>query len=285
MSEPIDHHYLPVFYLRQWCNSEGRLFRYHRPHHRVVASSITPKSTGYEPSLYTLEDYPPEQRQVIEKQFMGPIVDDPASKALKILIERDRQKMTEEMRVAWTRFLMSMRLRDPHTLSEVTALARQIVKTNLSKPDQEYLQAKSDSDPPTLYEWVEKHAPHVIKNIGKAFLPGLIDHEKIGDHIINMQWSTFELSKSSVTLLTGDRPFITTEGLADTKCVLAFPLAPRFLFVATNGPEVAQRLVAIGETQMAEATNVNIVAQAQKHVYGDSARHLRFVENRLSSKL
>ena len=48
--------------------------------------------------------------------------------------------------------------------------------------DPEYLVVKDKGDPDTLYEWVVKHVPHVIENVGKTFLPGVIDHEQIGDH-------------------------------------------------------------------------------------------------------
>src|SRR5260370_27643245 len=86
MSEPINHHYLPVFYLRQWCNAAGKVMRYYRPHRNVVASPITPENTGYEPSLYSLDRYQPEHRQAIDKQFFCPIVDEPAPHALAVLV-------------------------------------------------------------------------------------------------------------------------------------------------------------------------------------------------------
>jgi hypothetical protein len=58
MSHPINHHYLPVFYLRQWRNANGKVIRYHRPYKDVVASPIAPNNTGYEPGLYTLHGLP-----------------------------------------------------------------------------------------------------------------------------------------------------------------------------------------------------------------------------------
>jgi hypothetical protein len=105
MSLPINHHYLPVFFLSQWCNAVGKVVRYYRPCKAVVASPIAPENTGYEPGLYTLFGYPPDKAQAIETEFMGPHVDGPASKALKILIAPDFSGMTDEMRVDWTRFL------------------------------------------------------------------------------------------------------------------------------------------------------------------------------------
>src|SRR5258708_30589770 len=104
MSEPINHHYLPVFYLRQWCNAAGKVVRYYRPHRAVVASPITPENTGYEPALYSLDGYPSEHRQAIEKQFFGPIIDEPASRTLAVVLEPKPTKPAPEHRIASDRF-------------------------------------------------------------------------------------------------------------------------------------------------------------------------------------
>src|SRR5215469_10644935 len=143
MSHPIDHHFLPVFYLCRWCNAKCKVIRYYRPYKDVVASPIAPRNTGYEPGLYTLFGYPPEQAQMIETEFMGPHIDTPASSALKILLARDSSRMTEDVRVSWTRFLIAMRFRDPHSVAELGTQA-----ANLLKDDDPYYQTfKKEVDP------------------------------------------------------------------------------------------------------------------------------------------
>jgi hypothetical protein len=283
VSEPIKHHYLPVFYLNRWRNAEGRVIRYYRPqpHKAVVASPITPDNTGYERFLYTLHGNPPGEEQVIEKDFMARRVDEPASRAIEILIERDGSRVTEEIRIAWTLFLMAMRLRDPRSLDELTTMALNILKKNLLSDTEEYLAMKREGDPSNGYEWLEKNAPHFLPNIGKIFLSGLIDNEKLGDQIINMRWAVRDLRGSSLTLLTGDRPFIATHGLADPRCMLAFPLSPEFLFIATNNQERRQELLSLPMTRITRGANALIVGQATKSVYGRSTTALRFVESRL----
>src|SRR5712675_652356 len=76
-----------------------------------VTSRIGPKHTGYEPRLYSLEGYLEEQQQAIEEHFFAVGVDGPASQALKVLIAGDLTKLTDELGVAWTRFLMAARAR------------------------------------------------------------------------------------------------------------------------------------------------------------------------------
>lgn len=281
MSEPTNHHYLPVFYLSQWCNAAGEVVRYYRPYRQVVASPITPENTGYEPFLYSLDGYAPEYRQAVEKNFMAPRVDGPASDALKILLARKGPNLSDETRTDWTRFLMSMGLRDPATLVKIKNDVRRSFEAKLLIDPEEYLAARGESNHPTLLAWVEAHAPALLPSIGTLFLPDLIENEQIGTVIIRMRWATMDLSSSAVTLLTSDRPYIRTHGLKDPRCILVLPLSPRFAFVATHDIEHQQELLKFGTTRLVKSINDRVVSQAVKHVYGVSDLHLRFVENRL----
>jgi hypothetical protein len=280
MGEPVNHHYLPVFYLRQWCNSEGKVVRYYRPHKDVVHSSITPERTGYEPHLYSLEGYPPDQRQWVEKNYMGPVVDEPASRALRILLARNTPELTAETRIDWTRFLMSLLLRDPATVAKTNADAREGLVAKLLQNPKEYEDAKSEDDPPTFVEWVESNVPHLLENVGRIWLPDFIENEEVGTVLIRMRWSVFDFERSGITLLTGDRPFIRSHGLKDQKCVVVLPLSPRFAFIAVHAPETYRGLLNAGTKRLASDINGRIVTQTDKHVYGKSKSHLRFIEKR-----
>jgi hypothetical protein len=73
----------------QWVGlkfTSGKVVRYYRPHKKVLASPIAPRNTGYEPQLYSLDGFPNAQKQWIEKYFMTPVVDDPASRAFNRLV-------------------------------------------------------------------------------------------------------------------------------------------------------------------------------------------------------
>ena len=62
MSDPEKHHYLPVFYLKQWAALDGRGIGCYPPKREVIARPIAPKNTGYEHGLYSLDGYNPKQR-------------------------------------------------------------------------------------------------------------------------------------------------------------------------------------------------------------------------------
>src|SRR6266446_5044208 len=40
VNQPIDHHYLPVFYLKQWCGGGGKVVRYYVPIGAVVSHDL-----------------------------------------------------------------------------------------------------------------------------------------------------------------------------------------------------------------------------------------------------
>jgi hypothetical protein len=280
MNEPINHHYLPVFYLRQWAGSDGRVIRFYRPYDKVVASPIAPSNTGYEPLLYSLDGYPPEVRQRIEKEYMGPLVDGPAADAMRVLIERDEAKLTGAVRSAWTRFLMATRVRSPEMIGLMMEQGRTNLVASLNANPEEYEAVRPAGSPPTFLAWVEKHAAPLLHNIGKLMLPNVIENQNIGDTIIRMKWSTFDLSSACYTLLTSDRPFVMTHGLADPRCVIAFPLGPRFAFVALHDTRLLDHLLSQGVDGFVKSLNANVVDQAVRHVYGSTDAHLRFVQNR-----
>ncbi len=93
--------------------------------------------------------------------------------------------------------------------------------------------------------------------------------------------ATLDFSASEVDLLTSDNPFVMTHGLGDQRCVVAFPLSPRIAFFATHDPAQEKRICGHTLEQIAKSLNQSVVGQAHRHVYGASASHLRFVENRL----
>jgi hypothetical protein len=175
MSRPLDHHHLPVFYLSGWCDPNGKIVRYWRPNAREVKpSTIAPKNTGFEPHLYSLDGYPEDQRQVIEEQFFARVIDDPAAHALKALIEHSPSRLTDDMRVAWTRFLMAARVRSPEMIKKLQSEGRRDMEEALLRDPHEYEAVRREGGPSTLLELAEQVCKPRIDNSGKIVLPGVI---------------------------------------------------------------------------------------------------------------
>lgn len=176
-----------------------------------------------------------------------------------------------------------MQLRSPFSLGEVKRLADKNLRANLQRDDPEYTAVRKPNEPDNMYEWTAKHQPTVIENAHKQFLPGLIDHEELGHYLVNMHWSTIDVSPASHTLLTGDRIFIATHGWKDARAALLFPLSPYCLFVATNGVVQTTQVIRKPPTQLVRLVNNQIVRCAVDFVIGTDSSHLTFVERRLRS--
>jgi len=279
LQAPKSHHFTPIFYLKEWA-VDGRVTRYYRPKDVVVASRIAPKNTGYEDHLYTLHGVPPEQQEFLETQLFSP-VDSRAAIVHQLLLSGNLVRLTNEQRADWARFMMSMQLRSPFSLSELQRLADQNLRMNLQPDDAEYTAIRKPGEPKNIYDWTAKYQPHVIEEAHKHFLPGLIDHEELGQYLVNMNWNTIDVSTASLTLLTSDRPFIHTHGWKDPRTVLHFPLSPRRLFIATNGRVRTIQVMMTSPTELVKLVNNQIVGCAVDFVIGTDNSHLSLVEQRL----
>jgi hypothetical protein len=281
MSNPNKHHYLPVFYLNRWTGSDLRLVRFYRPYQRVVASRLTPEYTGFEEGLYSLDGFQDDEREIIETEFFSP-VDNEAAIILEELIAHGASRLTGAQRSSWIRFIMSLQLRGPHSLMEIEAVLSQSMEEVFERQSGAHSHANSaPRHSRSSYEHAREKSPEEFKNAYKRLLPQLIDHEKIGQRIINMLWYVFDFSAAPFTLLTADRPLATSHGLLDARCILSVPLSPTHLFVAVNEVQQLQTLANQNRRDTVRNANKLVVKLAVQNVYGASEEHLRFVENRL----
>jgi hypothetical protein len=212
MNQPINHHYLPVFYLKQWCGGDGKVVRYYRPYREVVTSAVTPDNTGYEPNLYTLEGFPADLRVSIETHYMGREIDQPASEVLSLLLSF-KLPTTDAMKRAWARFLMSLALRNPQILAVLKAdLRQQLIAQLRIKPgvQEEY---RAAGDPRDITAWLGDRFPqHLLESSGTLVLPLFI--EELSKPFHGMRWFVFDLGRAATPLLTSDRPFFGQHGSA-----------------------------------------------------------------------
>ena len=279
---PNKHHYLPVFYLARWTGETGRLIRYYRPHQAVVASPITPLNTGFEDGLYSLDGVAPEQRQVVETQFMAPGVDSPAAVTLKKMLSGGLRDLTGDERVEFTRFVLSLEHRGPQSLREMEALAGDVIRQNLDvADDEEYRKLRKPEDPETLHEWATENFPEMLANSHKRWLPRIIDNTDVGQHVVNMPWAVINVSGSKHSLLTADRPLYRELGLDNPQAIWALPLSPTHLFAAANTEQTLRSLAAAKPDAVVRFMNDALMRYAVHFAYGDSPRHLAFVERRL----
>jgi hypothetical protein len=289
MNDPIKHHYSPQFYLRQWAGADGRLFRYHRPNDQTVVSRRSPEYLGFEDYLYTVqgEDDP----QILEKGFFSN-VDNYAAPILETLsrlgpglVILGRNDLRNDSRSDWTRFINSLQLRGPHSLTEIDAVLQERVQENFERDHGEaYRAEKQPDDPDSVYEYAQRYAPRWLADAHKFLLTQMIDHEQVGDVIVNMIWAVVDVSDAPHTLLTSDRPYITSHGLLLPECLLSVPISPTRLFVAANDRRRLEVLAAQSSKDTVRNANNLVVRMAVENVYGNNDSHKAYVEKRLRQK-
>jgi hypothetical protein len=176
--------------------------------------------------------------------------------------------------------MISSLFRRPAEVAAIGDGFKATLRRNLST-DAAYEADKQEGDPPTRFEWMQKYYPHRIEDATKEMVVRAIENEGIGNIIINMRWSTLDMSASRHELLTGDMPHLRYYGLKDPRCTILFPLTPTKLFIATHDRKAEHEINRLNKTSVVMSVNDEVVRIAERFVYGRTASHLRFVANRL----
>jgi Protein of unknown function (DUF4238) len=280
MSDAKRHHYVGQFLLEGWCGADGKLCVYTRKGGRLACDRHTPKHTAYEMNLYTIEAFPEAERQVVEKEVMNKMVDEPASKILKRLLAGEVGQLNRQDRTGWVRFMFAQWLRSPDGIAEVRRLGAEILRKNVDANPEEYLAVRGDAPEKTASEWLEARLPGYKEILPMArMLPMAIDNEIAGQVIINMLWDVIDLHAASVDLLTSDQPVIRFQGIGSPDACIMIPLDPHRLFIASHRDLGFRRYEA---TMLAMAANESTVRAAKACVYGTGPQHREVVEKFLA---
>jgi hypothetical protein len=286
MADSQDHHYVPQFLLRGWCNSSGELTTYVRRNGRVVTSERNPRGTGYEPNLYSYEQVPPERRHVIETNFMKPI-DDAASQVVAKIRGGNFTKLTNNDRYDLTRFILSLRARHPDAVTLAKTEGLKEIEATLAREPDEYLAIKEDASATTLTEWTRQNLPPLIPNFGVSLIPKVIVDDKAGERVFRMPWWILDARNAKTDLLLSDRPCLLEGDAVDGECVIVLPLSPTLLLFICNKETQIHALRSMGTarpTSLVKAVNRTSVRYAAERIYATGAHHLRLAEKLLSRK-
>ncbi len=295
MSEPLRHHYIPVFYLKRWTSADGKLCEYTRPIHEVTkvplatqVSRKAPKATAFVKGLYTVPGVPEDRAQYVEKKFLGP-VDDWAARAMVVLMSPHSPggdtQMDSRTRLGWAHFLFSLILRNPEYLVRIEQQAAQIFPETIEEVRDQYPLLRRETDPISFDEFKEKMLAK--PNPPQSLLPQLLSVGSVVRHLYAMRWSTTEVRVYRHAFLTSDRPIVMTNGMDKPGSHIAIPLSPTRLFFAVKKDDEAtyQLLRRMDPKELTEIMNERVSSQARKFVYGHDDTQLRFVSRRLGKML
>jgi Protein of unknown function (DUF4238) len=283
MSKARDHHFIPVFYLKQWANEDGKLIEYSRPYRsKIVAKRVGPRATGFVTDLYSFPQCPPAIAQYLESVFLAR-TDFLASVALSKHLSGAREPWTPELRSAWSRFTVNFLIRHPDPFAEIKA----VTHDNWLQPDNvtqaEYERLRRPEDPATFEEWVLLQGDNLADKIRIRFLQAAMDNAGIGARVNAMAWNVLDVSRARVRLLTSDWPLY--RAFNGERMFLALPISPTVLFTAVTHDDISERLRATPSNELVTEMNRSVVSSARLYVYSADASQERFIANRMSSSM
>lgn len=265
MSVPRDHHHLPQFMLKGWCNPiTGKVTIYTRRDVRVVVSERIPKYTGYERDLYTYRDVPTEKRTAIETDFMTPKIDTPASIILQKMTDRGSLELTDDEKETFARFILSLRLRHPDAIAKIREQGHEQLRAEAIR--------EGSSQPID---------PALIHNFGLFIVPHAIADPKIVDRICTMPWWVVDVRHANTDLIISDRPCLLEGNAMEGNCLLVLPLNPITLLVISNDPTKVEKLYSINISDLVSQINFASVYYASERVYTTGRQHAPLIEKLL----
>jgi len=284
MNIPLRHHYLPEFYLSRWCAEDGKLCQLTKlDDGRVIPNRRSPKQTGFADRLYEIEGLPPEQAQRVESGFMRTL-DTRASEALHAL-ESDDPRMTRDskLRSSWSRFILSLMLRDPHSIRALKAGVATQWKSAMLDLEPRYLAARRPTDPETLAEFLVQDRRSTDSR-AMELAPRLIDHSGIGEVLNNMRWLVKRITSEKGEFITSDRPVFSTWTITEPDAFIFLPIAPKTVFVAVNDIETQRKIEARDPAELVTSLNMMVTGRAVKFAYARDDTLLPFVQQHMGTR-
>jgi hypothetical protein len=194
------HHYIPVFYLKQWSGSDGRLCEFSKPHNVVKPRRIFPDGTGYQRGLYTFSDLPPATAEFLETQFLL-LADDKAHSALRRLLENE-VVLDDDSKSAWSRFLMTLFHRTPEGIARMRRRISSGLPSELERFRPQYEELKDKHGGPPFADFCARLTKKDMEAFTLRVLHQLMDSGMIGNALNSMKWGVLVIDRSPFSLLT-----------------------------------------------------------------------------------
>lgn len=280
--QPRDHHYIPVFYLKQWANSAKKVIEFTVKHGNFIAKPVGPKGTGFQTDLYAFPELPPDMAQHIEDVFLK-YTDNTASRALNKLLSGD-DRWNSDLRSGWSRFLISLIIRHPDVMMELRSATITSWERAGPNAQKRYEESKEPHHPATFDEYIAAVDPLIPMKVSMNAIIKAIDNEEIGTQFNAMFWGTVDISKGPHRFLTSDRP-LQYAFLKEPRGFISLPISPTKLFVASNNNDGISKLRRLNPKSVAQRVNMWAVARARKFVIAHDESQAAFIKKHISAKM
>lgn len=284
MSTHKHQHYVPRFLLESWhLPTSKKLLSFRWAHGALSHKSFSAKSVAKMEHIYSMRRATDAPDVSVERDFLGPFVDDPASRSYQTMLRGGVDVLTENEKIDWARFLVSLMLRVPVMMECMRVRGREIIEQGLEERPDEFLEIRGDAEEETLREWVDKYNPSVIDDLAVMTLPALVQSKLLNGVFLQSIWITREFKKSPYNLLISDNPLIYV-GTFESKFIVGLPITPTRAFFAFNGRDVWEKILTRGDRGLVRDMNYSTVSQAERYVYATDLRQSAFVSKYLRKK-
>jgi Protein of unknown function (DUF4238) len=263
------HHYIPVFYLKQWMGSNERVCEFSRPRDRGKTRYVHPDGTGYVRGLYAIDDLDPSVVNAIDNMFLKPS-DGMAAEALHCLLREKPFTHPVRMRYAWTPFLLSRLLRFPEPIGQMKRTLRENV-------ERMYIEHRKPEEPETFAEYEAALGTNELARLHGKLMMDLMQNSKMGRLIFGTYWGVVAFTNCKHELLTGDRPVVSNR-LPISADHICLPLSPTALFFAGATAHAEREFRRLDPARIIKAVNEFVASRARTYVWGRDPSQLRFVK-------
>ena len=187
-----EHHFVPAFLLREWqTGDDDKLTSLRWARGDVVANRYKAKSVAKQRHLYTtgLAEGRPDNK--LERDFMGPKVDDPAAVAHRVMLIEGIEALNEQHWLDWARFLVCQMMRTPKMVAHVRLRGREILMGDHELVEADVLEPGEVQMP--LSQWLEEHRPGLFDDLGIDTLPHIVNSSLLNGVFLKATWAIREI--------------------------------------------------------------------------------------------
>jgi hypothetical protein len=284
MNYPIDHHFIPAFFLQQWTDADKKLVEYTIKVGKLIIKRVGPRSTGYETGLYSFPELPPDVAQYLEQVFFD-YADRMAAEALHGQLAGKPKSSSPDLVSAWSRFVVALHLRHPDGMPELRTAAKSIWDSSGKAFQADYEAIKKPEDPSTFDEYLAAKDPLTPIKVQVNMIIKVFDNEKLGRHINNMNWGVIDVSASNHRFLLSDRPVVFANLTSNAEGAVYLPISPTRIFIGTNHIDRLKALSSLSARDLVQNSNRFLVGRARRFVWAQDESQTTFIEKHMSQHM
>lgn len=233
-NSPHHHHWLPQFLVKPWCDPEGRVVRFYKPHDKIVTGRKSRKGLGVTEDLYRLNWVHIQETASVETDVLAKGLETPTALVRDKLLQGKVDSLTPLERETFATFVAVQALRAPRLIRPHQDHSEKTWKDFLlngmkKKVDGEFVLM-------TPEEAQAKYAKDFAGYGRDMILLAMFDIARSPDFLgalLGLTWRVFDVSSGGLELPLADEPVMLVKDSARV-IFAALPISPNHIFVAAR---------------------------------------------------